>query len=438
MSLARFGISVISVLYVIAFVFLAFLPRSDFYVLVVVFAGIFALYARGLHQWKVPAIGWIIAMFLAVRLPFFFHLPQLSDDYFRFLWDGLLMVHGQNPFGLVPSAADLGLFTDPTYAANLLEGMNSPNYPSVYPPIHQLFSGVAVSLSGNGVLAGVNWMRTLILLCELMMLGYFIKTKGISGKILAAYLLNPLVVAEGVGNVHFEAALLPFLAIAVHQFARGYFIKSGLAWAGSILIKLTPLFLAPLFLFKNRNRKLWIFFGVTLVLVAGVFALISPWVILDGLSGGVGLYFKSFEFNASVYYLLSVILKWIVGYNVIHVLGPLMGMITLAVILFISWKGRYAALSEAALLIYIAYFLLATTVHPWYLIPVVYFALASHRYLLLIWSFSVWFSYSHYIDPLGPKWIWILAEYGLLIIAFFVESRRRTWFQPAETFAFRG
>ncbi len=439
MSFKKFGIAVISVLYVIAFGLLASIARTDFYVLLVVFAGMFALYARGLHQWKFPTIGWILAMFLAVRLPFFFHLPQLSDDYFRFLWDGLLAVEGLNPFGLKPAAIDLSVFANPAYAQELLAGMNSRDYPSVYPPIHQFFSWVAASLSGNSILAGVNWMRTLIVLCELIMMGYFLKQKSKSGILVVAYLLNPLVVVEGVGNVHFEAALLPFLAIAVDQFANGQYLKSGLAWSGSILIKLTPLFLAPLFLFRTTDRRTWMFFGASLILVGGVFALISPWQILDGLSGGVGLYFKSFEFNASVYYMASLLLKWIIGYNMIHVLGPLMGLVALAAILVISWKGRHAALPEAVLLVYLTYFLLATTVHPWYLIPVVYFALASGRYLLLIWTFSVWFSYSHYVDPLGPKWIWILVEYGLLVMAVILESRRSRWLQPAETFgALRG
>jgi hypothetical protein len=95
------------------------------------------------------------------------------------------------------------------------------------------------------------------------------------------------------------------------------------------------------------------------------------------------------------------------------------------VVLWIALRAKRLDFYTAALYSYVAYYLLATTVHPWYLIPLVYLSLAAKRPVWLLWSFTVWFSYSHYLDPIGPKWWWLVLEYGSLIIALLVDRRKK-------------
>lgn len=413
-------------IYVLLFIFLAHIPRIAFAEMIIVYTALFALYAFGWYKNVAFSIPALVIIILAVRLPFFFNLPWLSDDFFRFLWDGLLITEGLIPYGVAPSAVDTATFANPQFAETLLSGMNSPEFASVYPPINQLFFTVASFLSGNNLLQGVNVLRLLILFSEGGLFLYFLFRFRQKIWLIAAYLLNPLVVAEGIGNVHFEAAMIPWLAVGFAEFGAKNFAKAGIAWSGSILIKLTPLMLAPVFWFQAKGRDRWVFALVAAVLIL---ALTIPWFLVSGLGEGLGLYFHHFEFNASVYYLVGWIGSQWKGYNVIATIGPGLGLLAFVLIVFISWKGRRILPEETALLVYLVFYLLSTTVHPWYGIIVVYLAIMSNRPLILVWSFTIWFSYSHYSDPFGPKWLWLVAEYIPLFLAIILENRRRKWFQ---------
>jgi hypothetical protein len=373
----------------------------------------------------------LILMVLAVRLPFFFNLPALSDDFYRFLWDGMLLTQGVNPFAMVPDMVELSQLNDPDFARTLLDGMNSRQYTSVYPTIHQVFFAGGYALSGNDLLQGVNVMRLGMLAVELVFLWTLISRGNLAKGVAAAYLLNPLVVVEGIGNLHFEAIVLPLLVWGVLYLSDKHPGKAAWFWVGSVLVKLTPLLLAPYFWFRATRRDRLVFFGISAGLL--VVGLAWMWPVAKALmqGDGIGLYFKTFEFNASVYYLLSALLGWFVGYNPIGMLGPAMAVFAGMAIVAVSYRSRHSGPWEALLLIYLIYYLLATTVHPWYLIPLVFFAIAARRPLLLVWSFGVWFSYAHYIDPLGPKWIWISMEYALLLAALIAETRKKRWFQPS-------
>jgi len=189
--------------------------RSDFGAHLSLLVALFLIYAAGFKGCKVLNTWVLLRWIVLLRLPFFLELPQLSDDFYRFLWDGLLLTKGINPFGAVPAEMDLGIFADQAFAEKLLSGMNSAEYGSVYPPLHQAVFWIGAQLSGGSLLAGVNAMRAVILLAEAGMAVYFLRFSQWknAGFVTAAYLLNPLVVVEGTGNVHMEALMLPFLAV---------------------------------------------------------------------------------------------------------------------------------------------------------------------------------------------------------------------------------
>ncbi len=235
---------------------------------------------------------------------------------------------------------------------------------------------------------------------------------------LYTYLLNPLVVVEGIGNVHFEAALLPFLAIAIDQARQSKSNGASLGLGLAILLKLNPLILLPAFL-KERD-------GWRMVLVTGLIVVLGflPFVggVLDSLSG-IDLFFRNFEFNASIYYVLSEIGQAIIGYNPVSILGPALGVISATLMLAVGFSN--AELKEKALLVYLIFLLFSSTVHPWYVIPVVYLSLLTDRKAILIWSFTAFFSYSHYLEVLEPKYNWLIGEYALLFVAMIYEYRRR-------------
>lgn len=422
-------------LYILGFIVLSQTERSDFSNLITIYALIFIIYFVAVKYKLRYSLVTALILFVGTRIPFFFDLPQLSDDFYRFIWDGMLLNEGLNPIGRIPIEQHINNFKDVAFAEMLLSNMNSPGYASVYPTFHQVFFGFAYFFAGNELLTGVNMMRAFIIIVELFFfLAILLRGRNKEHVFIYAYLLNPLVIVEGIGNVHFEAVMLPFLALALIDFAPKRFLRSSVPFTSAVLVKLNPLVLAPMLVFKTMPKQRFYFIMSSLFMLFVFLGMMQPWTLFKDFDKGMGLYFGTFEFNGSVYYALREIIGALVGYNPIAYLAPILAVITFILIITVSWKWRKADIFELSLVIFLIFFLLAPTVHPWYIIPVVFLAIRSGRTYILIWSFAAMFSYSHYIGDIGPKWFFIILEYDLLAAAIILESRRRKWLQ----FALRG
>lgn len=402
-----------ALVFLFALTFLSFTPRQDYELLIIGLLFAFGAWF-GLMKGRAGLLL-IISIATLARLVFFKHLPLLSDDYYRFIWDGNLLLNGINPIGKIPVQTKL----DSPLSGLLLTEMNSRDYPSVYPPLHQV--GLAFGAIFGSPESRVNGMRLFIILCEAIGFFYFARFSRERLSLYSVYLLHPLVILEGVGNVHFEGALLPFLAIALDRAEKEKPIGGGLWLGAAIITKLNPLMLLPAF-WNHFQRRKKLIFGIAVS--AFCFVAFLPFIggLIDSFSG-FDLYFRKFEFNASLYYLVSELGKQAFGYNPISILGPVLGLIAGSLILFLAF--RPIALAEKALLTYLVFFALSTTVHPWYLIPLVFLALITDRQAILVWSFTTFFSYTHYLGELAPKFPWIIAEYMTLLLALVYSYRKK-------------
>ena len=419
-------------LYILGFIVLSQIDRSEFSHLITIYAFVFIIYFIAIkYKFRYGLLAALI-LFAGTRIPFFFDLPNLSDDFFRFIWDGMLLNEGLNPIGRIPIEQHINNFKDVAFAEMLLANMNSPFYASVYPTFHQAFFGLAYFFAGSELLTGVNMMRAFIITFELFFfLSILLRGRNKEHTYIYAYLLNPLVIVEGVGNIHFEAIMLPFLALALIDFSPKRHLRSAVPFTSAILVKLNPLILAPMLVFKTRPKIRFYFIISTLFMLFVFLGMMEPWTLFKDFNKGLGLYFGTFEFNGSIYYALREIIWSYTGYNPIAYLAPALGVLSFILIIAVSWKRRKANIFELALVVFLIYYLLAATVHPWYLIPIVYLAIRSGRTYILIWSFVAIFSYSHYLNEIGPKWIFIILEYVLLAIGIILETRRQKWLQEA-------
>jgi len=75
----------------------------------------------------------IILVSAVIRLLFIATDPILSDDVYRYLWDGKVFANGINPYAFAPSAQDLANLKDTT----IFPLINFPDIPTVYPPVAQ-------------------------------------------------------------------------------------------------------------------------------------------------------------------------------------------------------------------------------------------------------------------------------------------------------------
>jgi hypothetical protein len=75
----------------------------------------------------------ILAVALVLRMLFLFAPPQLSDDIYRYQWDGGNLLRGVNPYAAAPSA-----ITPPPELKDVHAKINHPDYVTIYPPAAQL------------------------------------------------------------------------------------------------------------------------------------------------------------------------------------------------------------------------------------------------------------------------------------------------------------
>jgi hypothetical protein len=429
--------------------------RSNFTLFLSVCSVLFGLYFLALRYRDSFNLRHLILAGILFRMVFLFSEPRLSDDHFRFLWDGSLTLAGENPYLIHPetlyNSGDVEVFG---LNGRMYEGMNSKGYYTVYPPVNQAFFAAAVYVGAGDFDRSLLALHALLLIFELVLLLAITRLLARWGKPawwILIYALNPLVIIELTGNVHFEGVVLAFLALAALALIEQgrlstsvlRLILAGVAFGLGVSVKLTPLLILPLLLFALGNwRSMWVVgcsAGATVLLT---FLPFVSQALLAHFQESVALYFTSFEFNASVYYLLRAAGDTLVGYNLIARIGPILGVATFGFVMVIAIavairRRRRTLTAEhfvnALILSYVVYYLFATTVHPWYITTLVGLLVFVSRKQLIIWSFLVLLSYSHYIDGQFKEQLWLIAvEYVLLAVVLWLQFQKKfsTMSQP--------
>lgn len=341
---------------------------------------------------------------LVLRVAYAPLLPVLSDDMFRYVWDGWLQMRGVNPYHWTPDAKALAAWHD----RPLFEKLNSASYYSVYPPLSQLV------FAAGGWASTTDWQVSYFVIK-----GIFLALEGAGLGLLATlttarnvllYAWNPLVLVEVAGQAHTEAALIPFLVGAVWAVRRGAGRWASVAIAGASLVKLYPLVLGPFLLRRFGWRAVW---PGALVVVAASVPYAAPYV-LPHMKASVDLYAVLFEFNAGLYYAAKQGLFLLTADDWSKTLGPafraaFLGLLPVlyAVDAWRDWPFRTAALWTLGL-----FLVLSTTVHPWYLLGVLALAVLAER---PAWAW-VWLgacalgTYAFYTG--GAYWPWVVAGWG--------------------------
>lgn len=397
-----------------------FLDRSHFYELISCFTLAFGAYLMFNRQAKLKNLNFFIGLGILFRLVFLLSTPSLSDDYFRFIWDGQLLANNLNPFDQLPSEVTLNF----PNKEELLSGMNSPNYYTVYPPVAQLIYWLSVKISPNSILGSIVVIRSILLLAEvgvIVLLPRILSLVKMNPLHALWYTLNPLVIVEVCGNLHFEGLLSFFLLLAFYMLALHKNKLASMAWALAAATKLIPLLLLPIFLRKLKGKKAIYFFGgVALLFLLLWWPLYSPH-FLDNFLTSIQLYSSSFEFNASVYYLIREVGYVFTTYNIIQTSGPILTVLAYLGILVILLHRKIITCPSFFNLLLFAlswYYFLALIVHPWYSITLVFLAVFTRFKYPMLWSFLAVLSYSAYSNPSLQENFWLIALEYLAVLGF--------------------
>ena len=321
---------------------------------------------------------------VALRLASITVVVPLSDDLYRYAWDGRVQAAGIDPYRYPPTAPELaGLRDDWLFPSDAecaardrppgCTLINREGVRTIYPPVAQLWFllGHAVGASeledlGWALLALVADVATMVLLWRLLL------ARGRDPRWVAVYAWSPVAVLEAVQNGHVDG-LATFFVVAAVALAGRRPAWSGAALGVAAMVKLYPALLLPVLLGRRPVRVVSAFVAVVVVsYLPHVLALGRD--VLGYLPG----YLQEEEYAGGDRYLLLSPLG--VSGTAATVLVAVAGV---TVALLVLRRVRAAApeddVSPQAVLLLGAALLLATPVQPWYGLPLAALATLAVR-----------------------------------------------------------
>jgi len=261
----------------------------------------------------------IIIVFAALfRLGILFSPPYLSDDIYRYIWDGRVQAAGINPYRYIPADPALSHLRDDT----IYPRINRRDYArTIYPPVAE-----AVYFLTTRVSESVTWMKATIILFEgiaIWAIAQLLASLGLPRQRLLIYAWHPLTVWEFAGSGHLDAIAIAFIALALLARRRDAEIASGLSLAGATLTKLFPIVLLPA-LYQRRRWKMVLAFALMIMIGYMPYLGVGP-------RGALGFLFgyakeRGIE-SGEQFFLLSLIRRLSRGFHV-----PTYGFVVVAVV----------------------------------------------------------------------------------------------------------
>jgi alpha-1,6-mannosyltransferase len=362
------------------------------------------------HPWSIYII---VGGALLFRLSLVWVPPGfLSDDLYRYLWDGLVQRAGINPYQYPPAATELAFLRDDI----IFPMINRKEALTIYPPGAQLFfwgmawgwPGSVVALKGAILIADA---------CSVALLLLLLRHLDINRCHVLLYAWNPLVVVELALSGHLDGVMLPFLLGAVLLTLKQRSRPAGLLLGLATLIKLYPAILLPV-LYRKRSQQLLVVWAVTLGL---------GYLLYLGAGSQVAGYLPGYlgpgeEFNLGLRQMLLYILGFVTDAPHRTVLWLTSFVLLLAAVQCLRSDRQTSRhlLGWAVGMIALYLLLVSPSVHPWYLVWLVALASVIPTWSTpgwLYWSWSVYLDILAYLPGLDGYAHWIrFAEYGPLFL----------------------
>ncbi len=394
----------------------------------------------------VPVAG-ILAVAIVLRLLALPLTPSLSDDVYRYLWDGRVAASGSNPYLLTPDDESLAGLRD-----DLWTKTGHREIATVYPPLALgMFAGAAVLpeplLAYKLGLAGVDLAGCVLLLA-------LARRRG-NGLLALAYVWNPLLVVEGAGMGHVDVLGASLVIACVWLLSVGRNAAAGGAAALAVLAKLVPLVALPLWWrgVGGRGQRMFAVGAAALVLPATAAVLL--WT--RGVPPGLVEYALRWEYNGPFYEplwrLIGVLRLDLAASGVVHLVRVIFGgeveatpwstlysyaypqflarlvLLAAAAVLWLRlWRRRQEPV-QAAFGAFGAVLLMSPTFYPWYLIWILPWAALTGARAVLLLSATLPLAYLPALAGV-PYFPWVHAAVWLPPLCLFLIDRRRSRIPP--------
>ncbi|HJN77960.1 MAG TPA: glycosyltransferase 87 family protein [Myxococcota bacterium] len=378
---------------------------SLFLIVALAWAGLASLGAVWARDLRLVLAAGVVLRLLLVASP-----PTLSDDIYRYLWEGRIQLAGFDPFLYPPSDPALTELRNGTW-----EQVAHKDVSTIYPPLALwLFRAVAfVEESVTAwklVAAGADIGLMFALWREC-------RARGIGAWAPALYALHPLPVLESAGSGHLESIALLFFVLGLRR-------RSSFLVGVAALVKVLP---AVAWVTQARDKR-------ALLGIAGAVALggllCLPFVDAGPtLLRGFDTYAERWEFNGALFPLLVRLF----GEHARYV-GVGIGALYC---LYAAWRLK----DPAALLMHVAaaLVLLSPVVHPWYVLWILVPALLRGAWAWVLLASTTLLSYAVLIgyDPAlagsweEPAWVvWLEYPPVLLLLGWSELRKRRSKLSP--------
>src|SRR6185437_3832037 len=210
---------------------------------------VIALYALEHSRTHRATIWIVIGGALLFRLTLVPLTPALSNDPYRYHWDGQMQLAGYNPYIVSPDTLARGNHVTPT--GHRLPAHDMPN---IYPPLMELLFRVDARFLPGAIAFKVPFFLADVL--SVFLLAACLRCSDHREFRLAIYAWNPLVIVEFAGTGHSDSLAIAAVlaAVLILQWRKGV---STLVLAAAALLKIFPVLLFPLWLRRGGWPRTW-------------------------------------------------------------------------------------------------------------------------------------------------------------------------------------
>lgn len=363
-----------------------------------------------------PALVVVAIFALVYHALLIFGPPTLSDDAYRYVWDGRVQAQGFSPYAHPPDAPELRSLRD----AEIWPSINRKESVTVYPAGAELAYALLWRICPDNMRWTQAAMSAGALLAGLILLP-LLRTLGRPSHWVLLYWWSPLLAFETAHAAHVDGLVLPLLVGAWLARARGRDLLTGVLLGAATSLKLYPALLLPaLWRPRDEARRTAPAMGMSLAF-ALTFAVTYVPYLAEGRAvvGFLPLYLRE-RFNMGLAAGVTWLVEAVGGYPQTVVNGLLLAVwVAIAAVLVL----RPASDAEAAIRRCIwpigAFTLLSQNLFPWY----------------VLWLIPLLALYTGRRGPAGTvAWSgWFLFS-GLIALAytFFIDWQPVPWALAAQ------
>jgi alpha-1,6-mannosyltransferase len=362
---------------------------------------------------KLSPRGVVLALALAGlwRLALVATPPLLSDDVFRYVWEGRIQHQGGNPYTWDdrPDAPRWTALRD-----SIWQEMNHKGYTAFYPPAWQLVVRAITAVSES-----VAGMKLFLIACEMataLVLLRILDRRGLPRGRVLVLAWSPLALVETAGSGHNDAFGMLLLVVALLALETGQTLSSAASIAVGFATKILPGFIGLAWGRRYRPRDV-------AVAAAVVVAVTLPYISAGrGIVDSLQKYAAYWRFNESAFALVALVIPDQTKAT------SVCSVLLAALALWLGWR-RVEPVAAGLVVVGVG-LLLAANILPWYVLWLLPFLVLRDCPPALLYTGTVSLAYLVYpIWQSGERWHvgWDIRalEYGPCAIVAAISAWRR-------------